>query len=104
MARLLRGRVAGLRPAAGPPPLRQEERPADAGHEGRRRGGSDHSAFRGFELRMGIKNKALVRQDALKDSIADALSDPAPDGDLRAFAVGDLTCVVQWRPTPACGR
>lgn len=40
----------------------------------------------------------------LRRSIAEALGDPSPEGDLRAFALGDLTCVVHWTPRDPPGR
>lgn len=41
--------------------------------------------------------------DEVRDAVRRALSEPSQEGERRAFALGDLTCVVEWGPAERHG-
>jgi hypothetical protein len=41
--------------------------------------------------------------ERVRDAVRRALSKPSLEGERRAFALGDLTCVVEWRPAERQG-
>ncbi len=41
--------------------------------------------------------------DEVRDAARRALSEPSEEGERRAFALGDLTCVVEWEPAERHG-
>ena len=55
----------------------------------------------GYENRAPAWGGASVEQ--VRDAVRRALESPSADGDQRAFAVGDLTCVVGWEASDRRG-